>query len=152
MKDLRWTRDLSDAGQVETHLRRCDEDFDPPLSTRVNLSDYAEKLSTRASRFEAWLDNDLAGLVAAYCNAEEGTAVFVTNVSVLPALRGRGIAERLLTSAIHTIGQGEQGTLLLEASRGAGAALALYDKLGFRVTGEQGDIIRLARTLNGGMK
>ena len=50
------------------HLRLCDDNFHPPLSSRVVLTEYASKLCSVSERFEAWIGDELVGLVAAYCN------------------------------------------------------------------------------------
>jgi hypothetical protein len=53
--------------QIAGHLSRCDADFVPSLSGRVDINDYAKKIVNKAMRFEAWSGGELVGLVAAYC-------------------------------------------------------------------------------------
>jgi ribosomal protein S18 acetylase RimI-like enzyme/2-polyprenyl-3-methyl-5-hydroxy-6-metoxy-1,4-benzoquinol methylase len=131
-------RDSADARVVESHLRACDPDFDPPLSQRVDIAEYARRLVAKAVRFEAWREGSLAGLVAAYANAGPGGPAFITNVSILPGLRGQGLAERLVRIALEHLSGLGYPRVELEVGRGGGAAIALYRKLGFRETGEAG--------------
>ena len=54
--------------QIADHLRACDSSFTPPLSSKLELSSYAQKIARKADRFEAWVCDELVGMVAAYCN------------------------------------------------------------------------------------
>jgi GNAT superfamily N-acetyltransferase len=78
--------------QITELLVRCDADFVPQLSSRVAIPGYAEKITMNAARFEAWADDTLCGLVAAYCNDVERGSAYVTSVSVLHEYQGKGIA------------------------------------------------------------
>ncbi len=108
------------------HLLRCDASFTPPLSSRVDLAAYAEKLVARARRWEAWAEGDLVGLVAVYADASVGGTGFVSNVSVDPPRRGTGVARQLLTDAIGLLRRSGSGG---RASRRGGFAC------GFRSSG-----------------
>jgi hypothetical protein len=72
-------RNQADAGAILEHLQRCDDQFTPPLSSRVNLKDYAAKLALNAERFEIFDDGKLVALVAMYLNPD---CAFISNVSV----------------------------------------------------------------------
>ena len=115
----------ADAEALEAHLRACDLDFDVPLSQRVDIGEYARRLAEKAERIEAWQDGQLVGLVAAYPNSAPSSA-FITNVSVLGAVRGRGLAERLVREALSRLGDLGSPRVELEVSRGAAPAIALY--------------------------
>jgi ribosomal-protein-alanine N-acetyltransferase len=146
---VEYTRDRAGAGDVLAHLRRCDATFAPPLSSRVDLAAYAEKLVARARRWEAWSEGRLVGLVAVYADAPAGGTGFVSNVSVDPARRGAGVARRLLTEAIGFVRGAGLGTLDLEVDGRAERAIALYSSLGFRSAGEQDGTVRMRLPLIG---
>jgi ribosomal protein S18 acetylase RimI-like enzyme len=131
-------RNRSDRDAVETYLRACDAAFRPPLSERVDLTAYAEKIAARAERFEAWDGARLAGLVAAYCNDPERRAAFVTSVSVAPQLHGRGVASRLLGACIDHARASGFARVELEVDARNEPALALYRRHGFVPAGPQG--------------
>lgn len=128
---LTFARNKSSTRDILTHLTTCDRAFSPPLSTRTDLQTYANKLQTRAARFEAWDGTALVGLVAIYCNAPDLIAAFVTNVSVLPDHTGRGIAARLMSDCIEYVTELGFARLELEVSVDALAALRLYKRVGF---------------------
>ncbi len=117
--------------EVADHLSHCDADFVPSLSSRIKISGYAHKISNMASRFEAWEDGVLIGLVAIYCNDSEHRAAFITSVSVLKGWWDRGIASQLIAHCIgHVIEQGFE-CIELEVDSENVRAIKLYEKEGF---------------------
>lgn len=126
------TIDTASAQQVAWHLAACDTSFRPVLSDRVDLDAYAIKICKAATRFEAWSEGTLIGLVAAYCNGTAGAAAFVSNVSVVPHHTGQGIARRLLGACGEYAARAGFARLELEVHPDAQAALSLYRGLGFR--------------------
>src|SRR3954451_20071883 len=95
MSSLQYRRDTATTDDVLAHLTRCDADFTPPLSSRLDLGDYAAKLAERAARVEAWDGCQLVRYVAAYV-APGAPEAFISNVSVVSELRGQGVAAALV--------------------------------------------------------
>ncbi len=122
--------------QIVDHLALCDGSFVPPLSQRIQISDYAAKLTAHAMRFEAWHDGILIGLVAAY---PDHPRMFVTNVSVLPQWRGHGVAAELMASCGNAARDLSLETVELEVDAVNTAARRLYDRLGFVVVTDRYD-------------
>ena len=149
MTGLRFACDESDAADIESHFKLCDGDYYQPLSTRVCVHDYAAKLARRAVRFEAWDKKCLAGLVAMYCNAPHGGTAFITNVSVLPVFRGRGVALYLLDQAARHVATLGLGRITLDVGCAATAAIALYKKAGFSVATDDGETVQLEKLIGG---
>src|SRR3954469_18273874 len=130
MSPVRYRRDTATTDDVHAHLARCDADFTPPLSARLDLGDYAAKLAGRAARFEAWDGGQLVGLVAAYVTPGAPEA-FISNVSVVSELRGHGVAATLVASCIDRARGMGAATLTLEVATADRAAGRFYEKLGF---------------------
>ena len=63
-----YTKDKSTYFDIQNHLKEVSPTFYPPLSERVNIDDYAQKIRKFGVTFEAWIDNCLIGLVACYVN------------------------------------------------------------------------------------
>jgi ribosomal protein S18 acetylase RimI-like enzyme len=124
--------DRATVAEITCHLARCDGDFLPRLSDRVELPAYAQKICSHATRFEAWANGRLVGLVAAY--GGEGAAsptAFVSNVSVDGEFRRRGIAAALLAMcARRAAHEGLQRIELVVDTENA-AAMRLYAGCGF---------------------
>jgi len=124
--------------QIAELLQACDDKFVPPLSGRVEIIGYSARIHERAMRFEAWSSDALIGLVAIYCNDENGKAAFVTSVSVLPEFQGRGIGSQLVARGIqHVRGLGFSRIELEVNSQNKGA-IRLYRRQGFLVDGQKG--------------
>ena len=132
--DANLRRNVATAAAIADHLRACNSSFVPPLGARVEIEDYAAKLVARAERFEAWSNDRLVGLLAAYCNDPERKLAFVTSVSVLPAWYGQGVASRLLRACIEQVRHGRFERIELEVDARNSAATLLYEKHGFAVT------------------
>lgn len=126
-----FTVNRASVTEICAHLARCDAHFIPPLSTRVDLRAYAEKIVNHAERFEAWSTSGLAGLVAAYANDAGRAAVFVTSVSVVPELWGRGVGRRLMENCIDHARRMGFERLSLRVDREQAAAIGLYERCGF---------------------
>lgn len=130
MSPLEYRRDTATSDDVHAHLARCDADFTPPLSARLDLRGYAEKLAERAARFEAWDGGQLVGLVAAYVTPGAPEA-FISNVSVVSELRGQGVAAQLVAGCIDRARGAGVTTIRLEVATADRAAARFYEKLGF---------------------
>ncbi len=126
---MKYSRNRANSDEILRHLQKCDESFVPPLSERVDLEEYAEKLAFRAHRVEAWSASRLVGLVAIYFN--KGRAAFITNVSVCPDLVRQGLARKLIWTAASDARAENCPAVELEVNTGAAAARALYGDLGF---------------------
>lgn len=131
--------DRSGVADVLRHLQAHDGAFHPPLSSRVDLAGYSRKLVEHAVRFEAWVGNDLVGLVAIYCNSKDQDSAFVSNVSVLADHAGRGIARQLMQCAIAHVVELGFASLHLKVDRRAVNAMHLYSSMGFQPTDEAED-------------
>ena len=140
--------------QIAEHLRACDASFTPPLSDRLELSGYAQKIAENANRFEAWAEGELVGLVAAYFNNLETRTAFVTSVSVLPRWQGQRIASQLVSQCIAYADRNGFRRIELEVSVQNTAAVRLYEKHGFLADTPRGEsvIMCLAIKKEAGMK
>lgn len=124
--------------EIFSHLSACNAEFVHDLAERVDIKEYSKKIYTRSERFEAWSDDTLVGLVAAYCNDQTGQMAYITSVSVLDAWQGKGIAAKLISRCIeHARIQGMR-CITLEVARGNAPAKALYEKYGFVVSDAEG--------------
>lgn len=117
--------------EIVEHLLACDADFVPPLSGRVEIGAYAQKIASKATRFEAWSGGTLVGLVAAYCNDQEKRIAYITSVSVLRAWTGKGIAALLTGRCIEHAKASGMRQIELEVSGDNAPAIKLYKKSGF---------------------
>jgi ribosomal protein S18 acetylase RimI-like enzyme/2-polyprenyl-3-methyl-5-hydroxy-6-metoxy-1,4-benzoquinol methylase len=117
--------------EILQFLIRCDADFVPPLSSRVELNQYAKKVAHSSTRFEAWFADELIGLVALYCNDPESRVAYITSVSVQKDFTRIGIAEKLLQRSIEHSKSMQMYQICLEVTDSNLLAKRLYGRLGF---------------------
>jgi len=113
------------------HLDKCKNNFDPPLQTYVDIQKYAEKIDNKAITFEAWVDNTLAGLLAAYFNDENGILGYITTLSVLNEYQGLGIGEKLFMLSIEYGKEHNFKIVRLEANYTNQKGIKFYKRIGF---------------------
>jgi len=138
--------------EIIEHLSLCEFDFVPPLRGRVEITDYAKKIASKATRFEAWSGGTLLGMVAAYCNDQEKRIVYITSVSVLKEWIGKGIAARLMTQCIKYAKASGMGQINLEVACDNAPAIKLYEKIGFIVSKANAPFVGMNLTLESGEK
>lgn len=82
-------------------LKEVDSYFVPTLSSRVDLSDFAKKITTYATLFLAISDERIIGYNAVYINFESKIA-YATSLAVLPRYQTFGlIGVKLVQQAIE---------------------------------------------------
>ena len=127
----KYQQNKASEAKIAEHLSHCDADFALPLSGRADINDYAKKIVSKATTFEAWSGGTLVGLVAAYCNDSEKRIAYITNVSVLREWAGQGIASRLVNQCakfVKTLGMRQ---ISLQVASADMSAVTLYEKCGF---------------------
>lgn len=145
-EQVAFSTNKASEAQIADHLSRCDASFVPPLSGRVEISSYAHKIASKATRFEAW-DRTLVGLLAVYCNDGERGVAYITSVSVLQEWRGKGIASHLLEHCIeHARAQAMQRVELEVDGENIGA-VELYGKKGFVINAVNGRVVIMGLNL-----
>lgn len=144
---LSLTHNVASSAQIHGHLDQCDAHFSPPLSDRVNLLEYAEKLALHSERFEAWADSALVGLVAIYVNDQKKHLAHVSNVSVAPEWQGRQIAQNLMSSAIDHARSLHFSLIWLTVDERSENAVHLYTKIGFKVFERNSSLLSMQKVL-----
>lgn len=119
------------AAEIEEHLRCCDADFVAALSARVAIPAYAQKIANKTVRFEAWSNEKLVGMVAAYCNDHLTHLAHITSVSVLKEWTGKGIATNLIERCVEHAKAVGMHLIGLEVAADNMPAIKMYEKSGF---------------------
>lgn len=128
------------------HLMQCDDNFIPPLSTKATVHAYARKIFDKAVTFEAWSEDILVGLVAAYFNDPENVTGYITNVSILSNYMRLGIAGELIKNCIDFAIHHRFDEISLEVNVANDSAIRLYSKFGFVDFGIKGDCMLMKVT------
>ncbi len=146
LNDIIYHTATASETDIRMHLEKCSDSFVPPLHERVKIADYSKKIASHAVTFEAWDGKELTGLIAAYFNPENRLA-FITSVSVVKSLMGKGIASILLNNCLAYAAQNNYRELTLEVSKDNVPAIRFYTKFRFTQTGIKGDSIIMGHTL-----
>ena len=144
---IQYTINTSTALQVFNHLKNCDDKFISGLSAKVDLKKYAEKIHNNAVTFEAWKDDELVGLVAAYINNIQTKTAFITNVSTIKNLGEKGIGSALIKMCIDYATANNYLAILLEVNTQNFAAIRLYEKYNFITTEEKSETLQMKLNL-----
>lgn len=110
-------------------LCRIDYDFPTPLSRKVDLKEYAVKLSELAFVSASIRGNDIVGCVAMYCNNIDERFAYIPLVAVDKPFRGKHISKALMMNAIVYARENGFKTIGLHTENQV--ALNLYLSLGF---------------------
>ncbi len=145
--NLKYTIQKAGLEDIHRHLQNCSGHFDPPLSGKVNVADYARKIFTHSITFEAWNEGVLAGLIAIYFNAEDRSA-FITNVSVMKTAMNAGIASSLLSNCIVYAGTENTRAISLAVREKNIKAINLYSKFGFIVIDKKAGELQMKLPIN----
>lgn len=140
---INYNINTATSDDIDIHLTACNDNFIPALSEKVDIADYALKLSKHAVNFEAWDGGVLAGLIAAYFNDTENGLGYITNVSTVAAYSGRGIASNLLKRCIAYGREQQFESIGLEVNKQSLAAVNLYQKFGFVTVGETDTMLKM---------
>lgn len=144
MSDVIYTINHGKVDEILIHLKACDNTFIPPLSKRIDLLAYTEKLVRNATNFEAWNDqNQIIGLVSVYMNDVNLKAAFITSVSVCTEYIGIGIAKKLMTKCLKETKQKGFAQLQLEVNALSTPAIKLYSAFGFDITEINKEMIKM---------
>src|SRR5271157_4249264 len=147
---VEYSLNKASEAEIVEHLRTCDADFVPPLSGRVEIKDYAQKIVNKSTRLEAWSEGTLVGLVAAYCNDSEKRIAYITSVSVLREWKGKGIAARLINQCVEYARASGMRLISLEVASDNTPAIRLYETSGFVAGKANGSFISMNLDLKDG--
>lgn len=147
--DIQYREKTASCDEIRGHLAACDEQYQPSLSSRVDIRDYSTKLFEKATTFEAWHQQLLVGLVATYFNDPADAFGFITSVSVMQGHLGSGVASCLLRMCVEKAKRLGVHELRLEVASINASAIGLYRKFEFVEFGRNNNFISMRLTLAG---
>ena len=119
--------DLEEVAAIEQQI------FSLPWSKQA----FEESLDNKNTLFiVAKSEEKIAGYCGIYISFEEGN---ISNVAVAPAFRRKGIAENMIKDLLKEAAKKGVTSVFLEVRKTNVAAIALYEKSGFREVGVRKD-------------
>ncbi len=107
--------------------------FVPPLETRVNIHEYAEKISENATQFWLELNGKKIGFLACYFNNPSKEFAYFTILGVAKEHEGKGYGRLLMTNAIDYAKKENFKSIRFEVRTTNTRALNLYKDLGAEI-------------------
>jgi GNAT superfamily N-acetyltransferase len=132
------TANVSDAEAIAATLREAFAEFEPLYTPGGFLATTPtpEQLRARWSEGPTWVaqrDGTVVGTVSALLRPAE---LYIRSMAVRPAAQGHGLGARLLRTVESFALEHRRSRLVLSSTPFLGAALRLYQRHGFRPTGE----------------
>ena len=124
------------AFEIETLLKAVDGDFQPPLSSSVNLAEYARKLCSKATIFSVHENGQLIALMAVYSNDLVSKIAYGPMFAVAHSHRACGLGTNLIKTTIDYLKKKGFKTFKLEVYKTNPRAITLYKRLRFVVVTE----------------
>ncbi|MDO6390230.1 GNAT family N-acetyltransferase [Pontibacter sp. BT731] len=112
-------------------LQQIDKSYIPKISSQVNLSDYCDKLISKATVFVANINKKDVGLLAIYLNNIEAKTAFISSIGVLTEYRKYKVGQLLIELAITHTKNKEFYSISLEVNRQNIRAIRFYEKNNF---------------------
>lgn len=78
------------------YIKKHDSDFEPPISTKIDIFEYSKKLLTLANVLICMDKGEIKAVAAYYCNSNKYEYAFLTYLSVDIHYRSRGIVGELI--------------------------------------------------------
>ncbi len=135
----------ADAEELERYLREYDEEFIPVLASRVQISEYAKKISQNASVCWIEWENRKIGMCAIYMN--HGSRAFITSINVAKEFCGQGLGSALIGRIIEEAKDRGMTEIVLSVNRANKSAVSFYEKNTFSVCAESEEWYQMMRKL-----
>ena len=94
--------------------------------------DYGDFQEALKDLFFVFVDGEISGFLIAHCWEKEERGI-IMRVAVHPGCRGRGIATRLIESAIGTFRRMDIREVAIDVKIVKAGAIQLYERVGFRI-------------------
>jgi len=127
------------ANEIFNYLSALDKNLIPPLSLRVNIWRYSEKLQNNAVHFCVFDGNSLIAMAACYFNNPSGEIGYITSFSVTKPYLRKGIATKMLNLIIDYAKAKGYNSISLNVNKLNDIAVEFYYKSGFKIEGNVDD-------------
>ncbi|WP_053991854.1 N-acetyltransferase [Mangrovimonas sp. TPBH4] len=112
-----------------------------------DVEPYVDKLLENATIIPLREGGVLNAFIAYYDNQEDSKIAYLSMLAVSSMARGQGIGSQLLDASIEKLKQKGFRGYRLEVLKSNDKAIRIYDKFGFKVIGEDGQMYKMEKTL-----
>lgn len=122
---------------IKEYILQYDKDFYEPLSARVDMDAFSQKLSDLSTTFVIYKDAEVAGLICSYFYDPASRAGFITLVHTKHKYRGQHLSLHLLNVVKEYACKYGFEKITLFVSKQQTSAFQLYSRHGFNVLSEE---------------
>lgn len=122
-------------GMLHTFIDQLDHDFDPPLSSRIQIDAYAQRLADNAEVLVAEDEEHGApiGVCAFYCNDALTLEGYITYLGVIPRARHLKIGQQLVEQSLAIAWSHSMRSVALHTTPHDPRLQRFYERSGFAV-------------------
>lgn len=132
---LRYERVTPDLSAIRDFFYETDEEFDIPLSQKVDVDEYTMKLYEYSDFYVCFDGVDIAGLICCYTNRPPDA--YISHVCVRREYQSRGIFKHMLGILKDYCMDNQINTISLEVAHKNLRARTVYERLGFVLESER---------------
>ena len=122
---------------IKEYILQYDNDFYEPLSARVDMEAFSQKLSDFSTTFVIYKNASVAGLICSYFYDPASKAGFITLVHTKHEYRGQHLSLHLLDIVKEYARKKDFERITLFVSKQQTSAFQLYSRHGFNVLMEE---------------
>jgi len=130
MQDMIFRRE-----DIISFMEGVDNDFIPPIASRVNYENYVDKLYQQAVMFIACRNNVIMGLAACYCNDMVRYIADLSYIDVHKEARGMGIGRSIMLNCMAHARKKHMQIMRTKTAEQNNRVIDFYLGLGFKVIG-----------------
>jgi ribosomal protein S18 acetylase RimI-like enzyme len=120
---------------IKTH-----NDVSDGVLIKMDVDDYVNKIVKFAIIINYYTDSKLTGFIAYYANDGLKKNAYLTLILIDNSFRGLGLGKLLLESSISDLSRRGFLTYKLEVLKSNSKAIKMYEKCGFTVEEDRGDL------------
>jgi len=147
MTEIRTTK-LSSPEDTRVWMRQFGEYLPDPLSKRIDVDAYTEKLLAKGAVFLAMAEEMPLGLAAMYANNHITKKAYISLLAVRPTAQGHGIGRALVDVCVAHAAMNAMIGIRVQTLESNRHAMRLYERAGFRRTGFNGQKVSLEKVLS----
>lgn len=122
---------------IKDYVLQYDNDFYVPLSARVDMEAFSQKLSDLSTTFIIYKGAEVAGIICSYFYDPSSKAGFITLVHTKHEYRGQHLSLHLLNAVKEYARKHSFEKISLFVSKQQSSAFQLYTRHGFTVISEE---------------
>ena len=120
---------LLNTNELCSYLCKVDSDFGVPLSSKVSIESFSEKLLTHGYVFVVKENNNIISCIGFYCNDYSNYTAYLPILSTTERARGKGLARLLVNRMIEECTKRGMKKILCDSINPH--AIELYKSVGF---------------------